>query len=572
MAGLFNIGGLISGLDTNTIIRQLMEIERQPVTRIKSRVSALEKERDGIRDLRTQLLTLRSRLQDFRLDSVFSQHTAKSSEEKVATATAGANPVVGSYTVNVTRLASATSAVSAASLGAAIDPDAALNASGISTEVSGTKFSINGVQFSFDPAAHSLHDVLDMINSGGTGVTASYDATSDKVTLTNTDPGDTSIIILGGSDDDSNLLDVLGLRQATQSTNGSGSTEVTSTRNLGSIDPSEDLGAVRFRGGPATSGTFQINGVTITVDTATDSVADVIQRINDSDAQVTASYDTATDTVRLVSDVLGSRTIRFTSGTSNFLEVTGLSAAVQTAGQDSQFSINGGPVQTRNTNEVSDAIGGVTLKLLSEGTSTVAVAADEDAIVEKVNAFLSEFNNAVNKIQSLVGNNGSARGDSSLRLIENFLRTTLFSPLSGVAGDYASLAEIGITTGNNFDSTATPQAQLDKDKFLEAFRGDASNVKKLFTNEDGTGIADQLFSYLDGITSTTGFLYERVKSNGTIDEQISAYNDRITRMEERLVQREARLRSQFTQLEMMSSTYQAEASSLASLSTAFLRF
>lgn len=573
MGGGFSVGGLITGLDSNQIISQLIQIERQPIVRIQQRIQALEQQRTGIRNLRTQLLTLRNRAQDFRFNTIFNQHKATSSDEKILTAAAdGQNPVVGSYTVNVTRLASATVATSSGAMGRAIDPDAALNSSGLSTKVTGTKFSINGVQFAFDPETDSLNSILGQINASAAGVTATYDPVTDKVTVANTAAGDTSLINFGGSDDDSNLLAALGLTSATQSTNAGGSTEAASTINLGAVKASENLATANFGAGAVTSGTFSINGVTITIDTANDSLADVIQKINDSDAQVTASYDSATDTIRMVSKVMGSRTIRFTAGTSNFLAVTHLDTAVQTAGSDSQFSINGGPVQTRNSNVVTDAIGGVTLSLLSEGTSTVTVASDDDAVVEDINEFIAAFNDSISQLHTLLDRKGSAAGDGSLRLIENFLRTTFFTPVQGATGRFRSLAEIGITTGKNFDSEAVPKLEVDKEKFLEAFRDDHASVINLFANEGGTGIADEIFRYLDGVTSTGGFLNERIKSSGTIDDQIEAYNAQIERLETRVAQKERRLRAQFARLETMSASFQSQNSALSGLSRSLLRF
>ena len=78
----------------------------------------------------------------------------------------------------------------------------------------------------------------------------------------------------------------------------------------------------------------------------------------------------------MVSKNLGSRTISFQSGTSNFLDRTNLTAATQTAGQDAQYRVDGGAVQTSNSNDVTTAISGVTLSLRGVGTSTVSVAPD----------------------------------------------------------------------------------------------------------------------------------------------------------------------------------------------------
>lgn len=567
MAGGFSIGGLITGLDSNTLIRQLMQLERQPIVRIQNRINTLQTQRNALRDLRTQLQTLRSRAQDFRLTSVFNQFAAASSSETVLGAEiSGENPVAGAYTINVTQLASATVASSSSRLGANITTAVPLASSGINTDVTAGTFTINGVAFTVDPATQSLDQILAQISSSGAGVTASYDAATDTITFENTAANDTGLINFGASGDDSNFLSAINVISATQTTGGSGSTTVTSTRNLGAVNPGEGLSTVSFAGGAVTAGNFYINGVAITVDPTQDSLSDVIARINDSDAQVTASYDSTTDSIRVVSKALGSRTINFTAGTSNFLSVTNLTAATQTAGQDSQFTVNGGPVQTRNSNEVADVIGGVTLNFLSTGSSTVTISLDDDAIVEDVREFITAFNDSVVQIRNLVGPSGSLRSDGTLTSIESFLRNAVFSQVSGLAGDFKSLLDIGITTGDSFDSTAVAQLQLDEDVFREALRNNRTNVANLFANASETGVGDVLFAYLEEATKTTGFLNQRSRANGSIDQQIENYNDQIRRIEQRLVLKEQRLRLQFSRMERIASQFQSQGSSLSTLS------
>jgi flagellar hook-associated protein 2 len=567
MAG-FSVGGLMTGLDSNTLIKQLMQLERQPIVRIQKRISTLQTQRDAIRELRTQLQTLRSRAQDFRLDMVFDQFKANSTEESVVGAkVSGANPVAGAYEVSVIHLASATTGSSSSRLGANIDAGALLSASGIHTEVTAGTFTINGVAFTIDPAANSLNDVLGQINASAAGVTASYDFATDTVVVENAAAGDTSLINFGGTGDDSNFLTVIGLLNATQATGGTGSTTTSSTRNLGAINPGGTLNGVNFAGGAATSGTFYVNGVAISVDMTQDSVSDVLSRITNSDAQVTASYDSATDSVRLVSKTLGSRTMRLTSGTSNFLDVTHLTGASQTAGQDSQFTVNGGAVQTRNTNEVADAIGGVTLSFKSAGTSTVTAALDDDAIVEKIQEFITAFNESLTKIRSLTSATGALRSDGTLTSIEGFLRSTIFSQVTGLSGTYQSVLDIGLSTGDAFESTSAAQLTLDDEAFRTALRENRANVKGLFSNGAGTGVGDVLFQYLEEATKSAGFLNERSKANGTIDQQIRSNNDAIKRIEERLGVKERRLRQQFARLERISSQFQQQGGALNALSS-----
>ncbi|HIB53988.1 MAG TPA: hypothetical protein EYO39_04095, partial [Nitrospirales bacterium] len=123
MAGGFSAGGLITDIDTGSLIAQLMQIERQPILRMQRRIAALEEQRDAIKDLRTQLLSLRSKVQDFRFGIDFNQFQIDTSDVAIATSAAsGSNPTSGAFSINVTRLASATVATSGGSIGASINP------------------------------------------------------------------------------------------------------------------------------------------------------------------------------------------------------------------------------------------------------------------------------------------------------------------------------------------------------------------------------------------------------------------------------------------------------------------
>lgn len=573
MAGGFSVGGLITGLDANNIIRQLMSIERIPIRRLEARIEKFEKQQEALREFRTQLLSFRNLVRGFQLNNVIAQFQATSTDDTILTAaTSGNNPTTGSFVIDVTRLATATVATSSGPLGSPINPAAALNSSGISATVTGNTFSINGVAITLDPNVNSLNDYLTAINGSGAGVTATYDAVTDKVTIVNSTPADTSLINFGASADDSNFLSVIGVDGATQITGGSGSTEVTSTRNLGAVSGGSFLNANNFAGGAVTAGTFQINGVSITIDPATDALFDIVNRINASDAQVTASLDSSTDTIRVVSDVLGSRTISFTSGTSNFLDVTNLTAAIQTVGDDSQFTVDGGPVQTRNSNSVNDAITGVTLNFSSLGTATINIATDNDAIVEDVQEFLDAFNEASTKIRELTKSDGVFQNDITVRGINGILRSKIFEEVTGIQGSFTNLIQIGISTGTGFDAGSESLLELDEEAFLKALADDASGVAELFSNPGKNGIGDAIFDYLDSLTDFKGVLNFRAKSNGSIDQQVRSFRDQIERIERRLVSREARLRAQFTRLEQLSSGFQAQGSFLAGLSSGFRIF
>lgn len=107
------------------------------------------------------------------------------------------------------------------------------------------------------------------------------------------------------------------------------------------VDPDNPLGGIRNSnpnlqlGMPAVvDGSFQVNGESISVATS-DSINDIVDRINLSSAGVTATFNALTERVEFLQDTLGSiPTIDLQGDTSNFLQVTKLDSAIVTAGID----------------------------------------------------------------------------------------------------------------------------------------------------------------------------------------------------------------------------------------------
>ncbi len=92
--GLFSIGGIASGLDTSDIVTQLMQLERQPVTRLEQRQQDLQTTRDAWGDLNTRLSSLRSATDALRRPNSFTNLMSVSSSDPDAVAvTRGDRPV-----------------------------------------------------------------------------------------------------------------------------------------------------------------------------------------------------------------------------------------------------------------------------------------------------------------------------------------------------------------------------------------------------------------------------------------------------------------------------------------------
>jgi len=104
--------GLFSGLDTGSLIDQLMAIEARPIQTLTGRVQEIDTQRAAFLGISGQLLALQNSILNFDQPSFFSRFGALSSNESVLTATAGENAVPGSHTLRVHSLVTTHSVIS----------------------------------------------------------------------------------------------------------------------------------------------------------------------------------------------------------------------------------------------------------------------------------------------------------------------------------------------------------------------------------------------------------------------------------------------------------------------------
>lgn len=100
------ISGLSSGLDTATIVNQLMQLEAAPQTRLKSRVSSEQSIVTTLQTLNTKVATLRSKAEALAKPAAWTPVTATSSGTGVSV-TAGSTASPTSLNVTVTSVARA---------------------------------------------------------------------------------------------------------------------------------------------------------------------------------------------------------------------------------------------------------------------------------------------------------------------------------------------------------------------------------------------------------------------------------------------------------------------------------
>lgn len=544
------LSGLASGFDWKSFIDQMAQAQRGPQTRLRTEQSALNQRNNAFTSIKTQLGILQSRINVLKDPTLFASRTAGTSDSTLGTAATSAGAAAGSFLFNVTQRATAARTNGGANVGSGITGTGDLTTTtvadaGFSTAVSAGTFTVNGKQITL-ATTDTLQSVLDKIGTAtGNAVTGSYNATTDKFTLSSTGE-----IVLGSATDTSNFLQVARLTN-------NGTNSVTSSAALGGVKLAATLATANFRttisDGGSGAGQFKINGVAISYNAATDSVNSVLTRINNSAAGVTATYDSLNDRFVLTNKTTGDVGLALEDVTGNFLAATGLSGGTLQHGKNLLYTVNGGDQLISQSNTITEASSGITglsVTSVKEGSFTISVNND----TAKIKTAINDFIDAYNKVQSVIDTNtasstdakgvvkaGILADDSDADDIASRLRSLVFSTQTGITGVFKHLADLGIQTSGNDDKLTLENA----DKLDAALASNLGSVQELFS-ADTNSIGAKLAAFLDKTIGDDGTL---VTHQNTLSKQSSAIDTQIAEMEKRIAEESQRMTDQFVAME-----------------------
>jgi flagellar hook-associated protein 2 len=159
------ISGIASGLDTANIIRQLMQLEALPQTKLKARVTAQQSSVTALQSLNTKFAALATQAAALAKTSSWSPVSATSSSEHVTAKTsAGATEGTLSFTVKQTALAHKVSFTDAAALTDRVTP----------ADTTLVRFTAaDGTTTDLDTGDGTLDGLVKALNGAGLGVKAS---------------------------------------------------------------------------------------------------------------------------------------------------------------------------------------------------------------------------------------------------------------------------------------------------------------------------------------------------------------------------------------------------------------
>ena len=559
LASSLAVSGLASGMNWQSVVQELAAAERGPETQWKTQQTTLNNQNAAFTSIQGDLAQLQTDIEALQSPSLYQSSIATTSAPAIATATAASGTAAGSYSFNISRLATAASIAGAPKISQALSPSGNLAAvtvgtAGFATAVSGGTFTVNGAQITIN-TTDSLQQVFANIASATNNtVTASYDPTGDVITLKNTVPTNTTPIVLGSGADTSNFLQVAGLYN-------NGSSSITSIAPLGRVQLSASITnadlAVPITGDSSGNGQFTINGVTINYNTGTDAVQDVLNRINSSTAGVTVNYDTLNNRFVLTNNSTGNVGITMQDGTgSNFLAATGLSGGTLTAGQNLLYTLNGSPQQfvsqSNTISQASSTISGLTVTAVGTGAVTVNVSSDTSAITTAIQNFIKDYNTVRSCITSQqtvttaadgTVTAGLLTGDQAANGVASNLRSLSFSGgfTPGSSSNISTLSDLGIQT-NSKDNTLSLS---DTTALTNALTNNLSQVESFFTDPTN-GLATQLNNYLNSAIGDNGTL---LVHEGTLTSQSNDINTQISNLESKITSDSSKWTSEFQTME-----------------------
>lgn len=192
------------------------------------------------------------------------------------------------------------------------------------------------------------------------------------------------------------------------------------------------------------------------------------------------------------------------------------------AGQNAKLTVNGVAI-TSPTNNVENAVPGVTMSVLKIGTSSVGVSMDTSGIKTALTNFVKAYNDLNSTVNTLTAvtpdlKQGAARtggplvGDSTTNSLKTGLRKLFGTSVPGLDSTVTSLSQLGVA----FQKDGT--LKLDTGVLQKAIDKNSDDVVKLLATSGST--TDSLVSFVSSSTNSTvgtkGISISKLATQGTL--------------------------------------------------------
>lgn len=531
MAGGISTLGAGSGLELQSMLEQLREIDEQLIDQRQTEITGLESQLNDFTEVNNSLLAVKSLALDLSLFGTYLGRTASSSNEDVLTAAAVSGASIQNVSVDIAQLASRSSWLSSQgkessddsvniptvqqSETAVADPANYISADDTLVVTYGTGAGLQTIEVDL-VAGMTLTDVVQAINedddNGGVGNPSLYITAEDYV-----DGADHYLKISassGGIGEENRVM---------------------------IVDPPGDDILVA----PDKEMAIGVGADSFTVTVAADTtLAGLAVLINDSSDNpgITASVvddGSGSDSyfLSLVADDTGEDSRIDVSGQLVDLVMEEKQGAAG-ASLNAELTVDGIDYQ-RQANTINDILTGVTLTLNNDGLSRVTVAGNDDEVAAKVVSLVTAYNDTVQQLVEKTGYDSETEefgplAGTSIRSLVSDLQTLMTNEADGDSeGDVNSLYDLGMAF--NRDGTIT----IDEDVLNSALADHREGLEAFFLGDadlDIEGFADKVNDHLRILTS----------SAGQVQAEENAARSRITDLELTIERETDRLDKKYT--------------------------
>ena len=521
--------GLSSGMDTDSIIKNLMKIEQMKVNKQLQAKTKAQWKMDSYKEINKTFTNFRNSFMsnlnsanNIQSELNFKSKLISMEANSAVNITVSEGSINGNYTIS--RISQLAEGVTVNSSAGALSPqridtsmrlgDVALANGNIRFENGKTSFKIDGQLFEFT-ANDTLEDVFNAVSSAG--VQMSYNSVTDRISIESTSSNPFELEAEKG-----NILDMIGLGSRVGQqlmTATSGTISPTATRldmKLANFSDSID-----FSSGDAR---FVIND-RLFMFKATDTLQDVINEVNKANIGIKMSFDANSNSFTLETPTGADQRVKLLDGLGGMLNAMGFGANIgtQVNGKDALMTINGVDI-AKNSNDFTIDGTRFVLKgtLAANETVGYSIKTDVDRAMTAVKAFVDGYNKMVEEIYGklretinrdylpLTDEQRDAMTDKQIEKWEDLAKSGLLrndASLSGLMQDMRSaftnpiigglaMFDIGLQTKTTVGSTGSSNIgliELNEDLFRAALESNPDVVAEMFTkSSDSTNFGKKI--------------------------------------------------------------------------------
>lgn len=594
MGNVFGVDGIVSGLETSTLIKAMLSRQQTIIDKLEAQQTSYENEANAWREVNTSVLNLKTAVYKMQSFMTFKDRSTSVSNENVLTATASVGAAKGTYNIEVLNTAKAHTLASDGI--ASVNP--ALGAGTIK---------VNGVAIEIT-SGDNLNTIAEKINNSEAGVNVSViQVNSDnyKMVFTSEASGTENAMTF---QDDNGILSSLGILDAEGNINEANQVQaaedavfkmngITITRSDNEV--TDVVAGVTFNLKNAAVGTVAQVKVKQDVDGIVESAQDFVDQYNETMTLISdyLHYDKETKTagvlngdsslMRLQSQIRGfiNNTVAGVDPSVSTMSLVGISTGAFGSSVENTLS---GTLQLdeaklrkaleTNYDDVAILFGASSVNIAATKLGANAGIVTEDGLggsTTVANNSLIDGDTATTGVQVEVGswveiqlakssvvdqiNIYTAAGDETYGL--NAFDVEYWDSKS------SSWVNLLSVTGNNGDFYSAEFAATKTDKIRvkvnEAANGGTyAELFEIEVLQQNSGVFAKMNDALYTWTTTGGTIDSKVES---FQERIKDLDDQIERKEALLAQRETYLYAKFTAMEKALAQLETQTSALDSL-------